>query len=273
MQIVSLISNFSAKAITEISHMKNIHSILYKIFGIQQLLYALSVSATWGHSHVPFSLFFVYYSISTSWIPRLTSPQALILTNNHQRKYTNWHTRSSNYVSCIIQKKVVSSCSAVQRGCPPPAKHDKRAMLHPDRAIWAVTLQPAIPHKEYTDTLQSDSWAKWHAQNGGYEGHWNLWGQCESYDSQGFCVKIYLYHIWDHREFFKLPKLHSHVRYKYIPSPVGLVNWNFTPKYKLTCSKTVLLRGKAGSTSQPTVGHGNVIKCLFRPRVQNRNLL
>lgn len=204
--------------------MKNIQNILCKIFGIQQLLYALSVSATWGHSHVPFSLFFVYYSISTSWIPRLTSPHVLILTNTHQQKCTNTHSRSLNYVSCIIQKKVVSSCSAVQRGCPPPAKHDKRAMLHPDRAIWAATLQPAIPHKEYTDTLQGDSWAKWHAQNGGYEGHGSLWGQCESSDRRYSFVKIYLYPIWDHREFFKQQKLHSHARYRYSPSPMELTN-------------------------------------------------
>lgn len=146
------------------------------------------------------------YSLCTTVSALVGFPASLHLTRLFSQKPTNenaqTHTRSSNYVSCIIQKKVVSSCSAVQRGCPPPAKHDKRAMLHPDRAIWAVTLQPAIPHKEYTDTLQGDSWAKWHAQNGGYEGHGSLWGQCEICDRQGFCVKIYLYHIWDHREFF-----------------------------------------------------------------------
>lgn len=110
---------FSADVLTWIPALKNIHQI-YKIIGIQQLLCALSVSATWGHSHVSFSLFFVYYSISTSWIPRLTSPHKLILSNTHQRKCSN--SRGWNYVSCIIQKKVVSSCSAVQRGLPCPLR-------------------------------------------------------------------------------------------------------------------------------------------------------
>ena len=52
----------------------------------------------------------------------------------------------------------------------PPVKHDKRAMLHPDRAIWAVTLQPAIPHKEDSNTPQAaeQSDTHTHTQNGDY---------------------------------------------------------------------------------------------------------
>lgn len=140
------------------------------------------------------------------------------------------YTRSSNYMSCIIQKKAATSCSAVQRGCPPPVWHDKRAMLHPDRAIRAVTLQPAIPRKEYTDTLQGDSWAKWHTQNGDYEGHRSLWGLFESWDRWDFCLKIYLCHIWDHIDVPELPRLNSGARYRCISSPLGLINWNLTLK-------------------------------------------
>lgn len=121
------------------------------------------------HQAVPHKnsvMFLFLYSLCTTvstqvLLPCLTSPHVLILTKILQLRHTHahWHTHkhtcSSNYVSCIIQKEVASSRSAVQRGCPPPVKHDKRAMLRPDRAIWAVTLQPAIPHKEYIDTLQA----------------------------------------------------------------------------------------------------------------------
>ncbi len=119
------------------------------------------VNATIGHSHVPF-FFFLCTAVSTQvGFPASlhSTPHAYSHkyppTETHTHTHTHKHTCSSNYVSRIIQKEATSSCSAVQRGCPPPVKHDKRAMLRPDRAIWAVTLQPAIPHREYIDTQQA----------------------------------------------------------------------------------------------------------------------
>ena len=184
--------------------MSSFKSLMWKIFCILQLLYAFLVRATWGHCHAPVSLFFVYYSINTSWVPRLTSPRTLILTNIDQRKHENTHTHthtgSSNYVSCIIQKEVSSSCSAVQRGCPPPVKHDKRAMLHPDRAIWAVTLQPAIPHSKNTPThtagwqlskVTHTKWRLWQAQ----EPVRPMWKLCQA---RFLCENILVQHLRSH---------------------------------------------------------------------------
>lgn len=106
-------------------------------------MYALWVSTTRGHISILCAL---QHQHQLGSPPRFTSRLFSQIPANGN---------SSNYVSGIIQKEASSSCCAFRRGCPPPVKHDKRAMLYPDTAIWAVTLQPAIPHKEYTDTLQA----------------------------------------------------------------------------------------------------------------------
>lgn len=68
---------------------------------IQQPLCLLST--TWGHRHVSLSLFFVYYSINTPCIPRLTSSHALIFKKIPNNGNTHTHFLSLNYVSGIIQ--------------------------------------------------------------------------------------------------------------------------------------------------------------------------
>lgn len=83
----------------------------------------------------------------------------------------NHSTRTSNCTSCIIQNswqrwRGRPHVSAVHRGCPPSPHtyththlplwgYDKRAMRLLDRAIWAVTLQPAIRHKELSNVLRA----------------------------------------------------------------------------------------------------------------------
>lgn len=57
---------------------------------------------------------------------------------------------------------------------------------------------PFHTQRIHRHTLQGGSWAKWHTQNGDYDRHRSLRGQCESCVRRDFCVKIYLCNIWDH---------------------------------------------------------------------------
>lgn len=70
------------------------------------------------------SPFLFLCSLCTTVSTQVGFPASLHLTRLLSQIPTNGnaqtHARRSNYVSCIIQKEVASSCSAVQRDCPPP---------------------------------------------------------------------------------------------------------------------------------------------------------
>lgn len=112
----------------------------------------------------------------------------------------------------------------------PPVRHDKRAMLHPDRAIWVVALQPAIPREEYTDTLHTVTVDQSHTYK--METRWgggvnrSSCGALESCHTFDFWVKISLNCSW---RYLNLPKL-AQIKFWCQLQMQPLIDWNLKPK-------------------------------------------
>lgn len=177
-------------------------------------------------------LFFHAFCTNASWIPHVTSPHTFILIDTRQRKRTNTHSlsRVQTTWAASFKRRRYRRVMQYREVALPPARHDKRAMLHPDRAIWAGTLHPPF-HTKNTQT-HTAGWqfskvtrTKWRSR-APRQLVWKL------PKARFLCKNIPVPHLWSHT--VDLPKLNSGAWFRYSSSHWNKINWNLTPEYTMS---------------------------------------